>query len=196
MKIGIFSDVHGHLPELKKTLALFDVLGVDEIICCGDLVDKGSDSDAVIAHMQDRAIQCILGNHDEKALRGWLSSNVQLQDTSLQYLSKLPREMTFEWESLTVYFCHANPWFDYSVYVFPDRPPVLFQLVADATDAQIIIFGHTHHPMIVTVDNKILLNPGAIYGNRNRPERTCGVLTLPQVSFHLYDIDRGVQIPL
>lgn len=46
MKIGIFSDVHGHLIELQKTLALFERLQVDQLLCCGDLVDKGKESDA------------------------------------------------------------------------------------------------------------------------------------------------------
>ncbi len=67
MKIGIFSDVHGHLEELKKTLALLKSLEVDEMICAGDLVDKGTQSDEVVALMQESAIPCVQGNHDAKA---------------------------------------------------------------------------------------------------------------------------------
>ena len=36
MRIGVFSDVHGHLAELKKTLALFESLAVEALVCGGD----------------------------------------------------------------------------------------------------------------------------------------------------------------
>ena len=83
MKIGIFSDVHGHLTELQKTLALFQSHDVDQIVCLGDLVDKGTDSDGVISLMAEREITCVLGNHDAKAQYGWLTYNVPLTPKSL-----------------------------------------------------------------------------------------------------------------
>jgi predicted phosphodiesterase len=45
MKIGIFSDIHGHLNEVQKTIALLDSLTVDEIIRGGDLGDKAGEAD-------------------------------------------------------------------------------------------------------------------------------------------------------
>jgi predicted phosphodiesterase len=56
VRIGVFSDVHGHLVELKKTLALFKTLEVDEIVCAGDLIDKGTESGAVVDLMRERGI--------------------------------------------------------------------------------------------------------------------------------------------
>lgn len=191
MKIGIFSDVHGHLDELHKTLAFFDSMQVDKIICCGDLVDKGDQSDAVIQYMSQQAIHCVLGNHDAKAQYGWLTHNIPLQRSSLDYLSHLPHDLKFYWEGVSIYICHANPWRDYSVYVFPTRPQALFNLVTGSVDEDIIILGHTHHPMMITVGDKLLINAGSIYGNRDRKERTCGILTLPQRDFQIYDIDTG-----
>ena len=77
------------------------------------------------------------------------------------------------------------------MYVYPDRPRVLFELIAKAVDAHVIVLGHTHQPMDIRVDGKVILNPGSIYGNRDRQERTCGVLSLPDCRFELYDIDTG-----
>lgn len=196
MKIGMFSDVHGHLDELHKTLILLESHRVDHIICAGDLVDKGTDSDGVIELMQSRQIPCVMGNHDAKAQFMWLSDHEPLQDRSLAYLRQLPPSLTFEWSGFTAYLCHANPWQDASVYVYPTRPEILFQLVADDVNASIIIMGHTHHPMCVHVNGKIIVNPGSIYGNRNRDERTCGILSLPECDFSLYDIVRGGKLQL
>ena len=191
MQIGIFSDVHGHLEELNQTLNLFDTHQVDQILCAGDLVDKGNNSDAVIARMQAACIPCVLGNHDAKAGYTWLTYNQPLKDESLAYLSKLTHDLTFKWRGVSVYLCHANPWQDTSVYVFPDRPPSLFELIAKAVDSDIIIMGHTHQPMCVPVEKKLLINPGSIYGNRDRDERTCCILTLPDRQLTFFDIDTG-----
>ena len=189
MKIGIFSDVHGHLAELEKTLALFEKLQVDHILCCGDLVDKGKESDAVVTIMREMNIPCVQGNHDFKAQFTWFTHHEMLDSKTIDYLSKLPPVLSYEWDGVSVFACHANPWQDSSVYVFPERPEALFREVIHAVDAQIIVMGHTHHPMHIELDGTHLLNPGSIYSNRNREERTCAVLNLPDCDFTLYDID-------
>jgi putative phosphoesterase len=196
MKIGIFGDVHGHLAELQQTLALLRRHQVDEIICLGDLVDKGIHSDAVVQLMLQQAIPCVQGNHDAKVRFAWLTDREPLQDSSLTYLLHLPPTLTFQWAGKTAYVAHANPWEDSSIYVFPTRPMALFQEVIRDVSADVIILGHTHHPMRVEVDRQIIVNPGSIYGNRDRLERTCGILSLPDCTFEIYDIDTGKQLAL
>lgn len=196
MKIGIFSDVHGHLKELHQTLTLFESLQVDTLICCGDLVDKGKDSDAVVAIMRDKSIPCIQGNHDFKAQFTWFTHHEILSSQTIDYLSNLPPILSYTWAGIDIFVCHANPWQDSSVYISPDRPEALFREVINAVDEEIIIMGHTHHPMCVEIEGKYLINAGSIYGNRNRPERTCAILTLPDCQFDLYDIDTGQVLTL
>lgn len=191
MRVGIFSDVHGHIDELHKTLALFEQLQVDKLICCGDLVDKGKDSDAVVSLMREKVIPCVQGNHDFKAQFTWFTHHEMLSSKTIDYLSKLPPTLSYLWDEIPIFVCHANPWQDSSVYVFPDRPEALFREVACSVEEQIIIMGHTHHPMHVEYEGKRLLNAGSIYGNRNMDERSCAVLTLPACQFELYDIDTG-----
>ena len=195
MKIGLFSDVHGHINELHKTLALLEAHEVDQMLCAGDLVDKGLYSDEVVDVLRSRAIPCVQGNHDAKVQFGYMHHQT-LKDSSFVYLTSLPPTLTFEWEGLSVYLCHSNPWEDSSIYVYPTRPLSLLQMVAKAVEANVIILGHTHHPMCITVEGKLMVNPGSIYGNRDRPQRTCGVLTLPDCTFDIYDIDTGRQLLL
>jgi putative phosphoesterase len=195
MRIGVFSDVHGHLAQLHQTLLILRQLEVDQLLCVGDLVDKGSDSDAVITLMQEQSILCVQGNHDAKARFGWLNNQAPLRDESLAYLRKLPEALLFEWAGVSVYVTHSNPWLDTSVYIYPTRPKALFKLVADSVAAQVIVLGHTHQPMRVEIDGKVIVNPGSVYGNRDLDARTCGVLSLPDRRFDIYDIDSGNRLP-
>jgi putative phosphoesterase len=194
MKIGIFSDPHGHLDELNKTLALFESLKVDQIICAGDLVDKGTNTQAVVATIRALAIPCVQGNHDRKVEFAWLTKYETLDADAVDYLRNLPPSLSFYWAGISVYLCHSNPWQDPSIYAYPTRPIALFQMIADAVDAKVIIFGHTHHPMKTEIDGKLIINPGSIYGNRDRDERTCGLLSLPDCHFELYDIETGERL--
>lgn len=202
-KIGVFADVHGYLEELKKTLDLLKHLEVDHMICAGDLVDKGVHNDAVVELMQALAIPCVQGNHDAKAQWTWLIHDAPLQQSSIDYLSSLPESLTFEWEGVTVYMSHSNPWQDSSIYVYPMRPMALFEEIANAVEANVIILGHTHMPMRIEVDGKLIINPGAVYGNvstdslygkRETDQHTCGILSLPACNFDLYDINTGEKL--
>jgi len=200
MKIGIFSDVHGCLTELQQTLSLLRSLKVDQLVCGGDLVDKGSDSEGVVQLMRDQDIPCVQGNHDAKAAWSWLTNQEPLSDTAIQYLSNLPESLTFTWVGVEVYVAHSNPWNDSSVYVYPSRPKALFQEIAKAVTAQVIILGHTHIPMYQYISETVIINVGAVYGNSSSESvydvpkidrHTCGVLHLPHVIFDLYDIVTG-----
>jgi putative phosphoesterase len=196
VRIGVFSDVHGHLVELKKTLALFKMLEVDEMVCAGDLIDKGTESGAVVDLMRERGILCVQGNHDAKVRFMWLTHLEPLDGEAIDYLVNLPTSLVFEWAGVSVYLSHANPWQDSSIYIHPTRPMILFDEVANSVEAKVIILGHTHYPMCVYVGDKVIVNPGSIYGNRDLDARTCGVLSLPDGIFDLYDIDTGAKITL
>jgi len=191
MKIGVFSDVHGHLDELHLTLKLFESLKVDMLVCGGDLVDKGEFSNEVVDVMIARAIPCVQGNHDKKAQFIWRTHAEPLKPTTIDYLMNLPPTLDYTWEGKTVHVCHANPWLDASYYLYPDCPTFLFDEVIRTCPADIVIMGHTHHPMRVEYKDRLLINPGSIYGNRDRDERTCGVLSLPDGNFQLYNIETG-----
>lgn len=196
MKIGVFSDVHGHLDELHMTLKLFESLKVDKLVCCGDLVDKGNHSDAVVDIMREQDIPCVQGNHDKKAQFTWLSHAEPLKPSMIEYLTDLPISLDYEWEGKTVHVCHANPWHDASYYLYPTAPDFLFDEVIKAVTADVVIMGHTHHAMSVTYKDTLMINPGSIYGNRDRAERTCGVLTLPDCVFEIFDIETSHRLAL
>lgn len=66
MKTLVIGDIHGMLPELKALIA--SVGPVDQIISCGDLIDRGPHSYETIKFCQSNNIQVCLGNHELMAI--------------------------------------------------------------------------------------------------------------------------------
>ncbi len=68
MKLGIISDIHGDACALELAWAHLTVLGVDRIVCAGDLVGYGPHPDRVIEFVREHAIDRVRGNHDRWAI--------------------------------------------------------------------------------------------------------------------------------
>ena len=62
----VIGDIHGHYSELMQTLnsVAFD-FDRDRLICCGDLVDKGAESEKVVALLSEPWFFSVRGNHDQ-----------------------------------------------------------------------------------------------------------------------------------
>ncbi len=71
MRSFIFGDIHGCLNELRALLAKLDPSSDDRLIFLGDLVDKGPFGPECVAFVRDLGAECLLGNHEESALR-WI----------------------------------------------------------------------------------------------------------------------------
>lgn len=63
-RIAVFGDVHGCIHELTELHKMLQWESLDEIRHCGDLVDRGPDSAAVVAFCRENNIQGVKGNHD------------------------------------------------------------------------------------------------------------------------------------
>ena len=63
-------DIQGCAPELEDLLAAirFDP-GTDELVCVGDLVNRGPDSVGVLRLLDEIGARSVLGNHEVYALR-------------------------------------------------------------------------------------------------------------------------------
>ncbi len=66
----VIGDVHGCLDELRELiLEVVDVSDKDRVIFLGDLIDRGPDPAGVVAFVKGLGAECVMGNHEEKALR-------------------------------------------------------------------------------------------------------------------------------
>ena len=96
MRLGLIADIHADHRALGTALRQLDALGVETILCAGDLVGYGSHADEAVALVRARAIPCVRGNHDRWAverrqvigMRGWKPAD--LRPETWDFLANLP----------------------------------------------------------------------------------------------------------
>src|SRR6185369_9306433 len=65
MRVALISDLHANAVALAAVLEDIERVGVDEVICLGDVATLGPRPDIVLDTLRQLGCTCILGNHDE-----------------------------------------------------------------------------------------------------------------------------------
>lgn len=208
-KIGIIADLHGDYSSFIKALDIFDKQGISHILCAGDIVDRGSDADKIVEVIQERNILCIAGNHDRTVVANqdrWRQhKNPQkmkqlgriVSDETIAFLENLPDTSEITIANKRILIAHGTPWSDV-LGAFPDSRQSTFDRIFQdyVDDYDIVILGHTHHPMQAIIGKMNILNPGSIYDVTIRDSNTCAILSLPDCMFTVYDIKTANLIEL
>ena len=181
MRIGIISDIHGNLPALEAVLDDLGPRRLDAVYCLGDLVGYAAFPNQVTARIRAEGIPTIMGNYDdgvgfdrdecgcayrdpvEKALGdqslSWTRAEVTADNKA--FLRTLAKEFRFEADGRRVLLVHGSPR-KINEYLFEDRPLASFQRLAASSQADIIVFGHTHRPYTKLVDGVLFVNAGSV----------------------------------
>jgi putative phosphoesterase len=207
-RIGLLSDIHADAECLELALQLLRKRGIgyNQMVCMGDLVEKGDAGDRVIALIKQHGIACIAGNHDREAennLRWFVAQGANqtelmaqgrlLSEQSLKFLESLPNLRLLKAEGLNILMAHGAP-FNEALYLFPGSSPLLYKQAARDTQeagANILLVGHTHIPMQGEIYGVKIFNPGSVCGRIAYGSGTCGVLTLPECKFEVFRIADG-----
>ena len=192
MKIGIIADIHGDVEALHLALDILQSHDVAQIVCAGDIVDKGPNNAAAVQLLQSRIVHSVAGNHDHD--EEYIGS---LDEDTASYLRQLPIMLSFTWENQRVLLVHASPWSDF-VRILPTSERHVFKRVAREANTDIVILGHTHVPLVARVGTTWVFNPGSISGRYTSGTRTSAILTLPDIIFQVFHLDSGqpLQVPL
>lgn len=202
--LGILSDIHGDMTGFYRALRIFERAGVSQILCAGDIVDRGADADRVVALLQRLPVTCIKGNHEHTIIRSqqrWRKSErrSQLQrvgrvisDETLAYIEGLPTTARVTIQRIRLLVAHGTPWSDV-IHVYPDSRQSLYEQLLDryGSNTDILILGHTHKPMWMRVHTLTVLNPGSVYGVTARDSATCATLKLPEQDYRVFDLKTG-----
>ena len=211
MRSLVVSDLHSNVEALRAAINRVRRKKYHRVICLGDFVGYGAQPNQVLDMMRNwkAAKLYIRGNHDRviansrenadqfnnAAKTAALWTRDRLSAPNRRFLQKLPLGPIVE-DGLLV--CHGAP-HDEDEYVFHDGHA---QQVFDRTDARVILFGHTHLPVIFAMDRwhrvfggvvtgetiirldrdlRYLINPGSVGQPRDRN---------PAASFAIYDSSR------
>ena len=201
-RLAILTDVHADVHALHDALAQIDQLGVDQILCCGDLVDYGLFPEETLTLLRERGIVTIRGNHDRWAVQpGSDTSAWDLSPASLEYLEALPTGWRELIDGVRVVLTHARPGSDMHG-IASDTPARELVELLDAAGADILLVGHTHAPFIRRLDDgRIVANPGALLrdpapGVEVLTPGTFGVLDVATREFAVRRARDGVRVVL
>jgi putative phosphoesterase len=198
MKVGVVSDVHNNVEALQYAL---DKLGQCQMVLnLGDLVCDYRVTPEVIELARAANLVGIRGNHEKTILQHPGSRlRFRLAPSDLAYLEALPPSRDLHINGRRVKVAHGAPWDDpndyHCTYVPPDDTAALARL--SATDADLILLGHTHLAMAVHVGDKLALNPGSCGEARDFARR----LTFAELDFSacvasIYQIHHGAPAQL
>jgi predicted phosphodiesterase len=225
MKYLILSDIHGNLEALKSVLQELESKSIefDGCIILGDLVGYGADPNKVAKQIREmKPAASVRGNHDKAAAglsdardfnyaarNAALWTRKQLSAQNKEYIAKLP-EGPVEVDKL-FHIVHGSPW-DEDYYIFNWREALFaFQ----RSDKQFIFFGHTHIPVIWSLDkddltgegipdehyeqsldggNRYLINPGSVGQPRDRnPRASMAVLDTGEMKIQFFRVEYDVK---
>jgi predicted phosphodiesterase len=157
-------DVHGNLPALEAVLGDVDRLGVDEIVCGGDLVAGPLPSEC-LALLRERGARFLMGNADRFVLErsgedAW--AHERLSEAERAEVAAWPASVELDVDGLgRVLFCHGSPRSDEEILTAATPDDVAAAAVAGA-DADVVVGGHTHQQYDRIVGDVRLVNAGSV----------------------------------
>lgn len=174
-RLAVITDVHADVHALRDALAQIDQLGVDQILCCGDLLDYGLFPEGTLTLLRERGVITIRGNHDRWAIEtGSDTSGWDLSAKSVAYLESLPTGWSKRIDGVRVVLAHARPGSDMDG-IPADAPAQELGAILDDAGGDLLIVGHTHLPFVRRLaDGRVVMNPGALLRD---PGPACEVAT-------------------
>jgi predicted phosphodiesterase len=162
MRIAVLSDIHGNYEALQAVVADMDEGGVETVICLGDMISYGPESERCVSRVREMGWPTVMGNHElglkEPSHMRWFNPQARkslqqairtLSEASVSFISALP-------PCLVAYGCrfvHGFP---------PDSPNIYLFGVTDAEIREafsaipepISFVGHTHLIELIDYDGR------------------------------------------
>ncbi|MEZ6059258.1 MAG: metallophosphoesterase family protein [Planctomycetaceae bacterium] len=146
MKIGIVSDIHEDVDRLASALGLFAVIGVERIVCLGDVFENGKRLDEAIGLLQSVAAAGVWGNHELGFCVGNPSDVVMRFDVGIR---RFFRTFRGSLEIGGFHFSHGMPHWDATdpCDYYTGEPPwnmAAVKKVFARFPHQVFLMGHCH----------------------------------------------------
>jgi predicted phosphodiesterase len=200
MRIAVISDVHANFHALEAVLDEIDGERVDAVWCLGDTVGYGPLPNECCDAVKTRADHCLVGNHDlvvlgelrvsdfnDEAAAAAVWTSEVLTSASRAFLESL--EPSAEVDGIDLF--HASARDPVWEYILTDEAA---RTTLELSDAQVVLVGHSHVALAVTLDGaqvlgglapggaevelegRWLLNPGSVGQPRDADPRAAWLL--------------------
>lgn len=218
MRYAVISDIHANLQALTAVLECIDDVGVDEIVCLGDVVGYNANPNECIDLIRERDIPTICGNHDAVAceisdpwgfnpiaLAAALWTREHILPENAAWLRELTDMLLLD-DFMAVHGAPASR--DMYMFGWEDVLPQI-PILEDA-DRSLCFFGHTHCPGIFSedgvysVDNDskfglgkdktFFINPGSVGQPRDGDHRAAfGLMDVARNEYELVRVPYNIK---
>lgn len=176
MPLALVSDIHGNDLALAAVVAELERLGVEQVVCLGDVAEGGSQPAEVLDRLARLGWPVILGNADAFLLevdpsspepatdeqlerRTWTLG--QLSDAQLEQIRAFVPTLDVEVDGLTLRAFHGSPR-SYDDVVLPETPDGVAERLLGGSGVDLLAGGHTHLQWTRYVDGALYVNPGSV----------------------------------
>ncbi len=179
MRVAALYDIHGNLPALEAVLSEVERERVDLVVVGGDVVPGPMPSESLqllldfpipVRFIAGNGDRDVVATHDgstparvperyHETMR-WVAQ--ELTPEQLAQLSHWPATLTLELGELgTVLFCHATPRDDFEIFTRL-TPEERLRPVFEATQAAVVVCGHTHMQFDRRIGRVRVVNAGSV----------------------------------
>jgi len=155
MKLGVFSDSHDHLPNIRLVIEIFLREHVEKIVHCGDLVAPFIRRS--LTELEGTEIETIgvYGNNDGER-------------TNLNRILAPLMEIKGDFYEMS--------WDDQKIAVYHGSDPHLLNAII-TSDYDLVLTGHTHSVRVELVGKTLVVNPGETCGYLSG-KSSCAIIDL------------------
>jgi predicted phosphodiesterase len=183
-KIGVIGDVHAEDEFLASALLFLESLGLDLVVCLGDVADGKGSANRCCALLQARGTATVRGNHDRWLLEGTnrgvedATRPYQVSHLSLQFLGSLP--LTLEYPTLggPLLVCHGLGEHDLASVRQGDTAEEIYN--------NLELCGHTHRREVRRFHHLVVVTAGTLHRSQTPG---CAVVDVGSEAVEFYDLD-------
>jgi predicted phosphodiesterase len=174
--LALVSDIHGNDAALAAVVAELERLGIERVVCLGDVAQDGPQPAEVLDRLTGLGWPVILGNADAFLLevptdspeplteaqlerRDWTLT--QLSPAHLEQIRAFVPTLDVEVDGVTLRAFHGSPR-SYDDVVLPDTPDAQAERLLGGSGVDLLAGGHTHLQWTRYVDGALYVNPGSV----------------------------------
>ena len=200
-RAGLIGDVHCEVNKLRRVLELFRSANVDTVLQVGDICDGPGDLTQTIQLLQGANAVVVAGNHDRWLLAGEMrdlpdaTPLASVSRDARKYLAGLHKMRTLASPRGNVMVCHGLGEDDMASVRPDDEGAALLSneplwCLIKSRKARFVVNGHSHRPMLRTIDGLTIMNAGALHPI-HRP--VCSIADFDSGQMQVYDVtDNGI----
>ena len=175
MRLALISDQHANDVAFRATVEDVERLGVEEVVCLGDVVQGGAEPAQTLDRLAELGCETVLGNADALLLevptdspepvterllevREWTLS--QLSASHLEQIRSFAPVVRRDLDGLPLLLFHGSPSSYDDVLVPEGGDDALAPFLGH--DAALVAGGHTHLQWTRRIGDALYVNPGSI----------------------------------